>query len=264
MQQLIEKIQIHIPFGMLYESYLDLFIKQRINPEIALSADALESYSFTDFNYIAEQLKEKGLRITLHAPFMDLSPGAQDPAIREITRHRFDQVLKLVPIFKPITVVCHTGYDWKKYWPMRDSWIENSLKIWSWLGAGIKDEGSQLILENVYEHDPGDILILLESLKSQNVGFCLDIGHQTVFSRSSLVKWIDSLGPYIRQLHLHDNYGERDDHMALGSGNIDFPKLFKLLKNSIDELTVITLEPHKEKDLWLSLEYLKKVWPWQM
>jgi sugar phosphate isomerase/epimerase len=52
--------------------------------------------------------------------------------------------------------------------------------------------------------------------------------------------------------------------MALGSGNINFPKLFKLLKNSIDELTVITLEPHKEQDLWLSLDYLKKVWPWQM
>ncbi len=41
MQQLIEKIQINIPFGMLCESYLDRFIKQRINPEIALSADAL-------------------------------------------------------------------------------------------------------------------------------------------------------------------------------------------------------------------------------
>jgi sugar phosphate isomerase/epimerase len=264
MQKIINKVHIRIPFGMLYESYLDLFIKERINPEIALSADALESYPYDDFNYIAEQLQKNGLRITLHAPFMDLSPGSQDPAIRAITRQRFDQVLKLVPVFKPTTVVCHTGYDWKKYWPMRESWIENSLEIWSWFGAGVKDKGSQLILENVYEHDPGDILVLIENLKNQNVGFCLDIGHQTVFSRTSLEKWIDSLGPYLRQLHLHDNRGERDDHLALGSGIINFPELFKLLKNSIDELTVITLEPHREKDLRPSLEYLKKVWSSQM
>jgi sugar phosphate isomerase/epimerase len=262
MKSLIDKIQINIPFAMLYESYLDRFIKHKLNPEIGLCCDALDNYSFSAFSYIAEQLHQRGLTITLHAPFIDLSPGSPDPAIRALTRQRFEQVLKLVPIFKPKTVVCHTGYDWKRYWPMRDSWIENSLKIWSWLGACIKNEGSQLLLENVYEHDPDDILILLESLKNQKVGFCLDIGHQTVFSRSSLAKWIESLGPYLRQLHLHDNCGERDDHLALGNGSINFPKLFKLLKFTKNDLLTITFEPHKEQDLWPSLEFFKKVWPW--
>ena len=262
MQWLIDKIQINIPFTMLYESYLDRFIKHKINPEISFNSDALENHSFSDFRYIAEQLHKQGLTITLHAPFMDLSPGSPDPAIRALTKHRFDQMLKLVPIFKPKTVVCHTGYDWKRYWAIRDTWIENSLKIWSWLGTNINDEGGQLLLENVYEHNPDDILILIESLRNQNVGFCLDIGHQTVFSRSPLVEWIKSLGPYLRQLHLHDNCGERDDHLALGKGNINFPKFFKLLKLLKNELLTITLEPHREQDLWPSIEYLKKVWPW--
>jgi sugar phosphate isomerase/epimerase len=262
MQWLIDKIQVNIPFTMLFASHLGRFIQHKINPEIGLSFDALEDYSVADYTNIAERLHKHGLNITLHAPFLDLSPGSPEPAVRSITRHRFEQMLGLVPIFKPKTVVCHTGYDWKRYWPMTETWLENSLEIWSWLGANVQAQGGQLVLENVYEHDPEVMRIIIERLEPQNVGFCLDIGHQAVFARCSLEQWIDVLGPFLRQVHLHDNCGDRDDHLALGNGNINFSKLFKLLSSRINERPIITLEPHKEQDLWPSLEYLRKIWPW--
>lgn len=262
MQWLIDKVQINIPWTMLYESHLDRFIQQKINPEIGFSFDALENYSISDYRSVAERLHKHGLNITLHAPFQDLAPGSPDPAIRSITRHRFTQLLNLLPVFNPITVVCHTGYDWKRYWPMTESWIENSLEVWSWLGAKILDQGGQLVLENVYEHTPEVIRRLIEGLTPQNVGFCLDIGHLTVFGRSPLEQWIDVLGPHLRQVHLHDNGGDQDDHLALGNGSINFSHLFKLLSSEKTEPPVITLEPHREQDLWPSLEYLRKLWPW--
>ena len=262
MERLLDNIQIHVPFTMLYDTYLDLFIKKNFNPEIYFNADALENYSYSDFNYIAKQIHARGLHNTMHGPFLDLSPGSSDPEIRALTRHRFEQLLKLVPIFKPKTIVCHTGYDWKRYWPIRESWLEASLEIWSWLGERIKDEGGQLVLENVYEHSPDDILILFENLRNQDVGFCLDVGHQTVFGRSPVEKWVETLGPYLTQLHLHDNFGDRDDHLALGSGSIDFPKLFSLLNSQKEKPLAVTIEPHREQDLYPSLEYLKKIWPW--
>ena len=263
MQWLIEKIQIHIPFAMLYESYLDLFIKHRFNPEIYLNSNALDTYSESDFNAIAEKLHERDLNITLHSPFMDLSPGSPDSAIRAATRHRFEQMLNLIPIFKPKTVVCHTGYDWKRYLPIKDLWIKNSLETWTWLSEKITSQGGHLMLENVYERDPDDLSVLFDSLKNQNIGFCLDVGHQEVFSRSSIEKWIDVLGHHLKQLHLHDNFGERDDHLALGKGKIDFPKLFECIKNLENQPLAITIEPHKEHDLWPSLEYLETIWPWK-
>jgi len=259
---LTEKVQINIPFTMLKEGYLDRFIQQRLNPEIGFDATALDRFSVSDFSVIADRFHKAGLTITLHAPFVDLSPGSTDPHIRMVTRRRFKQILELVTIFRPKTVVCHAGYDDKRYWYFKDFWVKNSVEMWSWLGQGLRAEGSLLMLENVYEHGPNDIRILFERLENQGIGFCLDTGHQAVFGHVSLETWVDSLGPYIGQLHLHDNSGEKDDHLAMGMGTVDFQALFKQLGAMRKDPPVITLEPHREEDFRPSIEFLEKIWPW--
>ncbi|MCP4352852.1 MAG: sugar phosphate isomerase/epimerase [Desulfobacterales bacterium] len=260
MKQITDKIHVNAPFKMLYETYIGYFIKHRLNPEISFDAVTLESFSMSDFRKVAEQLLAHDLSITFHGPFIDLCPGSSDPGIRELTRHRFEQVLELIPLFKPKIMVCHAGYDWKRYLDKRDFWIEKSLEIWSWLGADLKDKGCGLVLENTYEHGPEDIAVLFENLRDQDVGFCLDIGHQNVFSRTSSEKWLESLGTYTRHIHLHDNLGSHDDHLGLGKGSIDFQPVFNFLKQKQKKQPTITIEPHKESDLWPSIEYLEKAW----
>jgi sugar phosphate isomerase/epimerase len=262
MTRVKEIVQVNIPFTMLYESYLERFLKYRLNPEIGLDAEALDRYCLSDFERIAETLYNAGLFITLHGPFVDMSPGSPDPKISRVTRDRFEQVLRLIPIFRPRTVVFHMGYDPKRYYYMKDIWVERSLELWSWIAQCVQNEGSSLMLENVYEHGPDDIRILFETLGRQRAGFCLDTGHQAVFSRVPLDSWVDSLGPFIGQLHLHDNSGTQDDHLGLGQGRIDFKGLFIHLNAMKGNPPIITLEPHREKDLWPSLQYLEKLLPW--
>ena len=247
---------------MLHESYLDVFLKYRLNPEIGLDATALDRFSLADFSAVADELHKRDVSITLHAPFMDLSPGSPDQKVRTTTRSRFEQVLEVAPLFRPKTVVCHSGYDEKRYWPMKDLWIEKSLEMWSWFGKCLRGEGALLMLENVYEHGPEDMKVLFESLGDQKVGFCLDTGHQAAFGKSPLEAWVEALGPFIGQLHLHDNSGRQDEHLPLGGGAIDFRMLFKKLAAIRKGPPVITLEPHREEDLWPSVECLEKIWPW--
>jgi len=261
-QALLRQVQVNIPFTMLYNTYLDRFLGYDLNPEIGIDAEALERFNFSDFQRIAEKLQAHQLSITLHGPFIDLSAGSTDPAIMAATRSRFEQLLKLVNVFRPRAVVCHAGYDWRRYGSFREEWIDNSLDTWSWLAGGLVEQGSRLMLENVYENEPQDIRIILEGLKSQNVGFCLDAGHLFAFGNSELVQWLEGLGSYIGQLHLHDNHGRNDEHLPLGQGNIDFKHLFAYLISIDLPRPIITLEPHREEDLWPSLEYLATVWPW--
>jgi len=262
MSRLIKAVQVNIPFRMLHASHLKGFIKHGLNPEIGFDAAALDQYALPDFSGIADQLHERGLTITLHAPFMDLSPGSTDPRIWAITQSRFEQLLRLIPIFMPKTLVCHAGYDEKRYGYNRAVWVEKSLDMWSWLAKRVRDEGACLALENVYEHRPEDIRFIFETLQGQRVGFCLDIGHQSVFSRAPLEEWIEILGQYIVQLHLHDNSGKLDEHQALGRGLIDFHRFFKKLITVKKNPPIVTLEPHREEHLWPSLEYLEGIWPW--
>lgn len=247
---------------MLEEKYFELVLEKGINPEIGLDASALDNTSYAVFREYADAIKKRGLSVTFHAPFVDLSPGSIDPEIRAVSRHRLEQVLRLVPLFHPKTVVCHTGYETLRHGYMLDQWIENSLEQWRWFSERLVAEGARLMLENVFEAGPEDFFSLFSAIGHKGVGFCLDVGHQMAFSRSSLEKWLDVLGPFLGQLHLHDNNGKGDDHLAMGQGRVEFDVLFRFLKETARERPLITLEPHVDADLWPSLEYLKKHWIW--
>lgn len=263
MNSLLDQIFVNVPFAMLHETYLAKFLREHINPEIGLDAVCLDCYRRSDFVAIANQLRAHGLSSTLHAPFIDLSPGSPDPAICQITRVRFEQVLRLLPIFKPRTVVCHAGYDRRRYYSFKQEWIERSAQVWSWLGSRVNDEGSRLVLENVYEDGPEDLRLLFNQLEGPGVGFCLDTGHQHAFSTTDLEQWVTVLARYLAQVHLHDNSGDWDDHAALGTGTINFSLLFQRLKEIRNTHPVITLEPHREEDLRPTVMALHKLWPWE-
>jgi len=243
------------------DGYLDKFIEFRLNPEIGLDAAALDRFSLADFEGVANIFQQQHPTITFHAPFMDLSPGSSDPEVRKLTRHRLQQTLDLVPLFKPLSVVCHPGYDEKRYGYDPQEWVQHSLETWSWLAGELQPLGSQLMLENVYEHHPREIKMLMQNLDGENVGFCLDIGHATVFSKTSLKIWILEMAPFVRQIHWHDNNGTKDDHLGLGKGAIDFQPLLTHLKTCKNTPPIITLEPHTEENLWDSMAFLENNWP---
>jgi len=262
MSELRRDVQVHTTFTALWNGEIEHFARQALNPEIAVDAAALERFSGGDFARVAETLQRHDLNVTFHAPFVDLSAGSTDPAIRAVTRRRFEEILGLVPLFKPRTVVAHAGYDWQRYEYFRKTWMEHSVEFWGWAGERLNREGSQLMLENVYEHGPGEMLEMFERLRPHGVGLCLDCGHLTAFGRASLDEWLDVLGPFIGQLHLHDNLGQKDDHLPMGHGQIDFRRLFAYLKAERSRPPVMTIEVHRPDDVWASLACLERLWPW--
>jgi len=260
MEAVRKRVQVNIPFTMLRDKYLERFIQEGLNPEIGFDAEALDGFEDSHMKAVAGRLRAEGLTITFHAPFVDLSPGSPDERIREVTRMRLEQVLQRVRIFRPGTVVCHTGYEERRYWYIQETWIEKSLETWSWLAERLREAGSALMLENVYEKRPEEMQVLFDELRGLGVGFCLDTGHQAAFGKVPLEYWLKTLGKFLGELHLHDNSGEWDEHLALGRGSVDFPLLFERLAEMGKEDIWITLEPHSEDDLLPSLDYLKRLW----
>ncbi|MEJ2724507.1 MAG: sugar phosphate isomerase/epimerase [Deltaproteobacteria bacterium] len=262
MRDMLEKIQVNVPFADLHDHYLPLVMERRINPEIGFDALSLDNAAHRDVVSTARQLHECRLRITFHGPYMDLAPGSPDPAVRAVTHRRFEQCLDMAALFKPLHLVCHAGYDKRRYFHLRESWFQNSLDTWRWVAEGVGEFGGRLVLENVYEQGPEEIKALIEKLAPLGVGFCLDTGHQAAFGSRPLEEWVAAMGPWIDQLHVHDNTGAWDEHLPPGQGNIDFESFFKQLKNIRETPPMVTLEPHREQDLWPSLDYLERIWPW--
>ncbi len=251
---LLQGFFINAPYELFRERYLDFFLSYRLNPELYFSPQLLDKWPEDEFKALAQELKSHALKVTFHAPFFDLSPGALDEKIRQATEERLKQVLELIPIFTPYAIVTHLGFDPRIHDSHKKEWLESSLKTWQELMPLAERYKVNLNWENVFEPDPELFLALLQRLSSPFLGVCFDLGHVFAFTRSTLSKW-ETLFPYIKQLHLHDNHGHRDEHLGLGKGNIDFLSLFSKLKQ-YDRYPLITLEPHTEEAFWDSLKYL--------
>jgi len=262
-REIIAAVQVNIPFRMLEEGLLQTFLHQGLNPEIGLDGETLDNLDTGAFRRAVEAFRDAGRTITLHSPFLDLSPGSLDPAVRRVTRTRLEQTLRLVPAANPLTVVCHTGWDHRRYLEIKSRWLEESWKMWEWFAGALRDAGTRLMLENVYERSPREFLEIYGPIRESGAGFCLDTGHQSAFGEADLEEWVSVLGREVGQLHLHDNHGQRDEHLAPGQGDVDFRMLFRELGELAPVRPVVTLEPHKEEDLWKALEFLARTNPWQ-
>jgi len=260
-EDLIPRVQVNVPFGFLVDRYLEVFLREGLNPEIGLDAHALRHYPKKVFQRVARAFHQAGRTITLHAPFQDLLPGALDDGIRAASRRRLHQAFRWLPVFSPASIVCHPGYEDRLYRWDRDNWLSRAAATWQELARLAQDHGVALMLENVYETDPRLFLDLLGLIQAPNVRVCLDVGHLSAFGGGNFPLWLQTLGPVIGQLHLHDNHGADDDHLALGAGNIPLKDILHYLAAQ-GPPPIITLEPHQEGSLRPSLEHLARIWPW--
>jgi sugar phosphate isomerase/epimerase len=256
-EDIIRRVQVCIPFRLLRESYLSLFLEHRLNPEIGIDGEVMDTCSRKEFAEIAAMFHQEGLSITLHGPFYDLVPGGMDKKILKASRERLKEAFDLIPVFEPMSMVCHTGYDRKRYYETQDKWLETALETWTPLVKGLQGTGTTLMLENVYERTPRMLLRLIQGLNTEKAGFCFDTGHVSAFSETNMEDWLSILGPFVKQLHLHDNDGSWDDHRAIGDGKVDFEILFRYVEQN-HLRPIITLEAHKEAWIWQSLEALSR------
>jgi sugar phosphate isomerase/epimerase len=257
MQDILKKVHVHMPFHYLAQ-FQETVLQKKMNLEIYFSYNVLNELDITKCRQTAELLAAAGVKVTFHAPFMDLRPGALDDKIRRASIDRLKQVFDLVPYFHPLRIVCHPSYDSLYYVSCDEEWLEASTATWLTLIALIGETGTKIALENVYEREPSILRRLFERLDSDHICFCFDTGHFNVFARAPLGVWLGELGKYLGHLHLHDNHGKSDEHLPVGNGTFPFAELFQTLQD-IKAKPTMTLEAHAQDDLWESLSNIKKM-----
>jgi len=106
--------------------------------------------------------------------------------------------------------------------------------------------GVCLCLENMFPQsnflfNPEDFVVIFENFPTLKL--TLDIGHAHISSKGKekTLDFIRTFHERIGHIHASDNLGREDDHLPIGTGIIDFPKIIRALKGiGYDE--TITLE----------------------
>ncbi len=243
-----------VPFELL-ETYLPKILDGGLPVELVIKAESLDRHSFSDFKGMAEKLKDLGIKLTVHLPFMDLSLAALDPWIRKVSLLRLFQGMKIASLFEPKVCVFHSGYHQDYHREQKERWreifIEDSLSAI----LNLADELSlTLALENTFEPTPDFMEPIFKAYKNR-LYWCFDPGHAKVFSEADELSWFDVLSPFLIEMHCHDNLGKFDDHLALGEGVINFIEIFKALRN-LNKEVFVTVEARSEEAFLKSLSFI--------
>lgn len=248
-------IHAHVPYGRLAE-HLEYAITNRINPEVFFSAEALDHLVWEELDSLSAAIHDAGLKTTIHAPFLDLNPGAVDTSIRAASRNRIQQVMKAARLLHPRVIVVHPGYDDLHYGDNKIIWLKNSIDFWKEFVLQARELGTVLAVENIFEKEPSTIRMLLDAIDDPCFRHCFDVGHWNMFTNVSLEKWFAELGAYVAECHIHDNHGESDEHLPVGEGAINFGEFFPILTKYAPE-AVWTIEAHNTEHLQRALKNIR-------
>ena len=124
--------------------------------------------------------------------------------------------------------------------------------------------GITLMVENVEGDDAESLAPILDALPT--VGLHLDIGHANIGAgrKSNTESLLKRYASRLKHIHLSDNKGRSDDHLAIGAGTIDWRREMRAVKATgydgtftletfYGDSTLITYSINRVRELWASL-----------
>jgi sugar phosphate isomerase/epimerase len=240
-----------------------VFLPQRLHPGLldALHKGGVEvielfaarhHFDYTDraaVRDIATWFRNTGVGATLHQPLY-----ISDRADAQWSRHvapnlnlidpekssriaAMDEVKRALEAAEQIPITACTLHLGRK----DDSWnpraLENSLTAIEHLKAFAHPLGVRILLENLQNEitTPEHLLEIVRVGHFDRVGVCLDVAHAHLAApedNKGINEAFELLKPRIAQLNLHDNHGQKDDHLwpgtaGPGSLNIDWQNVAK-------------------------------------
>ncbi len=174
---------------------------------------------------IRDLVAATGVGVTVHLSFVDLNLASLMPAARRTAVERTQRGLGYAAEVGATCAVLHTGQRYLRHPlvdPMVDAALDDALR--SLTGTGVP-----IALENL-ALGPHDLVRTPEALRDltarHGLHNCLDFGHAHVQGTrdgwSALPAYLEVLGDAIVHLHLHNNHGESDEHLATDDGSLDY------------------------------------------
>jgi sugar phosphate isomerase/epimerase len=199
-------------------------------------------------------VQEHGLRLAIHARHRGISFGAHDPTLRQLFVEELQGTIRFAAELGGDVVVAHVG----DVVPMTDSpeargdslraeAFRLALDSFARCAPMAAECGVRICVENVQLHPTevitsfADHVRLVDALAHPSVVCALDTGH--AFVSGGIRACIETFGPRLQHIHLHDNHGAKDEHLEVGQGNIPFGEFASFLKNFRHLISLETRSP---------------------
>jgi sugar phosphate isomerase/epimerase len=237
-----------------------LFVSKKLTPEIlgqiaAARFDAIEIFGTrSHFDYaskaevrtIASALSEYHLKLSsLHAPTSrDLSvnrEGGSPLSITEVERVRrieaMDELKRVLDVAQDLPfarLILHMGGSRENAEPRKRDAAFSSLEH---LSLHAHHAGVTICVENTTSEmgDPTYLRAFVEETRLTAVRINFDIGHAHLAEgpeEERVQRSFEPLRGLVASAHIHDNHGEKDEHLPPYDGTIDWPGAIALFQSA--------------------------------
>jgi sugar phosphate isomerase/epimerase len=247
-----------------------LFVSRKLTPELLglISQSGFHGVEIfgarSHFEYtmkpevraMASALRHHGLQLaSLHAPNRrDMSAMRESGAplsICEVERVRrieaMDELKRVIDVADDLPysrLILHMGGPRETADPRKRDAAFSSLEH---LVLHARHAGVSICVENTLSEmgDPAYLRTFVDETRLNGIHFNFDIGHAHLAELPAEERLETSFAPMrdlVSSVHLHDNHGEKDEHLPPFEGSIDWPAAIKLLKSAPQENLPLVLE----------------------
>jgi sugar phosphate isomerase/epimerase len=247
-----------------------LFISKKLTPgllsqiaeagftgvEIFASRDHFDYTDKSEIRLIAQTLADRRLQLTsLHAPTSrDISlnrEGGTPLSITEVERVRrieaMDELKRVLDVAEDLPfarMILHMGGSRETSDPRKRDAAFSTLEH---LTLHTHHAGVTICIENTTSEmgAPTYLRSFVEQTRLTALRFNFDIGHAHLADgpeRERVANSFESLRNLIVSAHIHDNHGEKDEHLPPYDGSIDWPAALKLFASLPGAELPLTLE----------------------
>lgn len=251
-----------------------LFVSKKLTPEVLAQIstarfEGLEIFATrSHFDYatpsevrnMAMALSDNHLKLlSLHAPTsrdVDIHREGSSPlSITEVERVRrieaMDELKRVLDAAQDLPfarLILHMGGSRETADPRKRDAAFSSLEH---LSLHAHHAGVTICVENTTSEmgDPAFLRAFVDETRLTAVRFNFDIGHAHLAEgpkEERVAKNLEPLRELVASAHIHDNHGEKDEHLPPYDGTIGWPKAIALLKSAPVKNLPLTLEV-KEK-----------------
>ena len=226
------------PFNEMLKNVLKLAVRN-----IEIVDEGLHALDKKKVSILKDVGESYDIKFSVHAPFADINIASPSQPILKAIIKRLKTSIKHASNLEAYLWVFHPGLRTgiSMFYPETD-WLQNR-KTAQLLFKNASDYGLKIAIENVPEPYP----FLMKSVEdfekfyqeiSEDIGLALDIGHSNINGQTEL--FLKNFADKIVHIHAHDNHGDKDSHLGVGYGTVNW-KTFKhlLQKASYDKVIIV-------------------------
>ena len=205
---------------------------------------------------LLKALEQKDMGLVCHLPCF-LSTADLTESIRRASVEEELASLELAAELEPLKVVIHPSYAMGLGRYLPDKTLEYARESLMEVAEKAESLGLTLCLENMFPRT--GILVRADDFagvfeRFPSLKMTLDTGHANIGAkgRNRSLEFIEKFPDRIGHVHASDNFGKEDNHIPIGTGTVDYPRIVKALKSIgyDDTMTLEVFSPDRD--------YLKK------